>query len=81
MWDAFVIDPMTNALLFLYNILPGLAGNSFVVAIALFTILIRLITLPLNLRQQKSSMKMQEMKPQVQAIQKKYKDNHQKMQE
>lgn len=81
MWDAFVIDPMTNALLFLYGILPGLAGNSFVVAIALFTILIRLITLPLNLRQQRSSMKMQEMQPQVQAIQKKYKDNPQKMQE
>jgi YidC/Oxa1 family membrane protein insertase len=81
MWDAFVIEPMTNALLFLYNILPGLAGNSFVVAIALFTILIRLITLPLNLRQQRSSMRMQEMQPQVQAIQKKYKDNPQKMQE
>jgi YidC/Oxa1 family membrane protein insertase len=56
-------------------------GNNFVLAIAVFTVLIRLITLPLNLRQQRSSMEMQEKQPQIQAIQKKYKDNPQKMQE
>ncbi len=77
MWDTFVIDPMINALLMLYDFL----GNNFVLAIAVFTILIRLVTLPLNLRQQRSSMKMQEMQPQIQAIQKKFKDNPQKMQE
>ena len=77
MWDTFVINPMINALLMLYDFL----GNNFVLAIAVFTILIRLLTLPLNLRQQRSSMKMQEMQPQIQAIQKKYKDNPQKMQE
>jgi YidC/Oxa1 family membrane protein insertase len=52
-----------------------------VLAIAVFTILIRLITLPLNLRQQRSMQKTQEMQPQIQAIQKKYKDNPQRMQE
>lgn len=77
MWNALVIDPMTNALMLLYDFL----GNNFVLAIAVFTILIRLITLPLNLRQQKSSLRMQEMQPQIQAIQKKYKDNPKKMQE
>ncbi len=77
MWDALIIDPMTNALMLLYDFL----GNNFVLAIAVFTILIRLITLPLNLRQQRSSLRMQELQPQVQAIQKKYKDNPQKMQE
>lgn len=77
MWDTFIINPMINALLLLYDFL----GNNFVLAIAVFTILIRLLTLPLNLRQQRSSMKMQEMQPQIQAIQKKYKDNPQKMQE
>jgi YidC/Oxa1 family membrane protein insertase len=50
-------------------------------AILVFTILIRLITLPLNIRQQRSMMRTQEMQPQIQAIQKKYKDNPQKMQE
>ena len=77
MWDAFIIDPMTNALMLLYDFL----GNNFVLAIAVFTILIRLVTLPLNLRQQRSSLKMQEVQPQVQAIQKKYKENPKKMQE
>ena len=75
--DTFIINPMTNALLLLYDLL----SNNFVLAIAIFTVLIRLVTLPLNLRQQKSSIKMQEMQPQIQAIQKKYKDNPAKMQE
>jgi YidC/Oxa1 family membrane protein insertase len=75
--DQFIINPMTNALLLLYDFL----GNNFVLAIAIFTILIRLVTLPLNLRQQKSSIRMQEMQPQIQAIQKKYRDNPAKMQE
>ncbi len=77
MWDAFIIDPMTNALMLLYDFL----GNNFVLAIAVFTILLRLITLPLTLKQQRSSLKMQEVQPQVQAIQKKYKENPKKMQE
>jgi len=77
MWDQFVINPMINALLLLYDFL----GNNFVLAIAVFTVLIRLLTLPLNLKQQRSSLRMQEMQPQIQAIQKKYKDNPQKMQE
>jgi YidC/Oxa1 family membrane protein insertase len=50
-------------------------------AIAVFTIIIRLLTLPLNLKQQRSMMKTQAMQPQIQAIQKKFKDNPQKMQE
>ena len=77
MFDLLVIDPMTNALLVLYEFL----GQNFVLAIAVFTILVRLLTMPLTLRQQKTSMKMQEVQPQVQAIQKKYKDNPSKMQE
>lgn len=77
MWDTFILNPMINALLMLYELL----GKNFVLAITVFTILIRLITLPLNLRQQRSSMKMQEIQPQIQAIQKKYRDNPQKMQE
>jgi YidC/Oxa1 family membrane protein insertase len=76
-FDVFIINPMTNALLLLYDFL----GNNFVLAILVFTVLVRLITLPLNLRQQRSSMRMQEMQPQIQAIQKKYKDKPAKMQE
>lgn len=77
MWDTLILNPMINALLLLYE----LVGGNFIVAITIFTVIIRLLTLPLNLRQQRSSLKMQEMQPQIQAIQKKYKDNPQKMQE
>ncbi len=77
MFDTFIVNPMINALLVLYDLL----FNNYVLAIAVFTILIRLITLPLNLRQQRSMQRTQEMQPQIQAIQKKYKDNTQRMQE
>jgi len=77
MFNTFIVDPMINALLLFYDLL----GNNYVLAIAVFTIVVRLITLPLNLRQQKSMMQTQEMQPQIQAIQKKYKDNPSKMQE
>jgi YidC/Oxa1 family membrane protein insertase len=77
MWDSLILNPMINALLLLYN----MVGGNFIVALTIFTVIIRLLTLPLNLRQQRSSLKMQEMQPQIQAIQKKHKDNPQKMQE
>ena len=77
MWDTLILNPMINALLLLYDVV----GGNFIVAITIFTVIIRLLTLPLNLRQQRSSLKMQEMQPQIQAIQKKHKDNPQKMQE
>jgi YidC/Oxa1 family membrane protein insertase len=76
LWNTVIIDPMLNALLLLY----GLLGN-FVLAIAVFTILSRILMLPLNMRQQRSMAKTQEMQPQIRAIQQKYKDNPQKMQE
>jgi YidC/Oxa1 family membrane protein insertase len=83
MLDNLIINPMTNALLLLYDFIGSVVhgGAGFVLAIAVFTILIRLVTLPLNLRQQKSSLRMQEMQPEIQRIQKKYKENPQKMQE
>lgn len=77
MWDTFILNPMINGLLFFYDFL----GNNFFLAIAALTILIRLVTLPLNLRQQRSAIRMQAFQPEIQAIQKKYKDNPQKMQE
>lgn len=76
MWQAF-IDLMLNFMVLLYQ---GL-GNNFILALVAFTVITRLILLPLNLRQQKTSIRMQEMQPQVQAIQKKYKGDQAKMME
>ena len=47
MWDTLIVNPMINALLWFYNLL----GQNFILAIAALTILIRLVTLPLNMRQ------------------------------
>jgi YidC/Oxa1 family membrane protein insertase len=77
MWDLLIINPITNALLWLYDIL----GNNFILSLTVFTIFTRILMLPLNLRQQRSMVKTQEMQPQIRAIQQKYKDNPQKMQE
>jgi YidC/Oxa1 family membrane protein insertase len=77
MWDLLIINPITNALLWLYDIL----GNNFILALTVFTVFTRVLMLPLNLRQQRSMVKTQEMQPRIKAIQQKYKDNPQKMQE
>lgn len=67
---------MTNILLVIY----GLVGN-FGIAIILFTILIRLATHPLMVKQIKSSQKMQELNnsKQFKDMQEKYKGNKEKL--
>jgi YidC/Oxa1 family membrane protein insertase len=77
-WNMVIINPMVNALLFIYSLL----GN-FGFAIIIFTLLIRLITHPLTVQQIKGTQKMQEMQTskEWQAIQKKYKDDKQKLQQ
>ncbi len=84
-WDTLILNPMINALLYIYNFLGptlGLAG-AFGLAIIVFTILIRLITLPLTYKQQQSTQKMQELQQDKEyiKIQEKHKGNRQKLQE
>jgi YidC/Oxa1 family membrane protein insertase len=77
MWDTLIINPMINTLLAIYSVL----GQSFGLAIIVFTILVRLITYPLTAQQMKSTHKMQEMQKSKkwQEIQKKYKDDREKL--
>jgi YidC/Oxa1 family membrane protein insertase len=73
-----IINPMVNTLLFIYSLL----GN-FGFSIIIFTLLIRLITHPLTVQQLRGTQKMQEMQTSKEwlAIQKKYKDDKQKLQQ
>ena len=71
----FLISPMVNGLLFFYSIL----GQSFPLAIVITTILVRLITLPLTLPQQRSSRKMQALAPQLEELKKKHGNDRAKM--
>jgi YidC/Oxa1 family membrane protein insertase len=75
MWDAF-ISLFINALLFIYQ----LVGN-FGVAIILFTILIRLVTHPLTVKQMKGAAGMQELQKNKkwQDMQAKYKNDKEKL--
>ena len=78
MWDMLIINPMLNTLLWIYSIL----GN-FGLAIILFTILVRMVTYPLTIQQLKGASKMQEMQKSKEylAMQKKYKNDKQKLQQ
>jgi YidC/Oxa1 family membrane protein insertase len=76
MWNTFV-SLMINILLYIYNFV----GGNFGLAIILFTILVRLITYPLNAQQMKSTKAMQEMQESKKwkDIQKKYKNDREKL--
>lgn len=54
---------------------------SYGIAIILVTIIIRVILLPLNLKQTKSTVRMNEIQPEVQKLQAKYKNDPKKSQE
>src|SRR5512137_1564715 len=77
MWETLIVNPFTNVLLIIYK----LVGGQFGVAIILFTILIRLITYPLMTSQIKGSQAMQQFQSskEWQDIQKKYKDDKEKL--
>ena len=72
-----VIAILINVMIFIY----GLVGQNFGVALILFTILIRLVTWPLNAQQMKGAAAMQDLQNDKdwQAIQKKYAKDKEKL--
>ena len=72
-----LIGPMINLLVVLNNVLFG----SFGLAIIAFTILVRLVTFPLTLRQLHQTKSMQTIQPRVQEINKKYSDPKRRQEE
>lgn len=70
-----IVNPFITVLLFLYQIL----GGNVVLAIVVFTILVRLATYPLTLKQQRSTKAMQELQPELKKLQEKFKNDREKM--
>ena len=68
--------PLGYVMEWIYNLIPNYGWD-----IILFTLLINLIKIPLQLNQQKSMAKMSAFQPMVMEIQKKYKDKPEKQQE
>lgn len=66
----FIVNPFTTLLVFLYSIF-----NDMVLAIAVFTVLIRLLTYPLTAQQMRSSAAMQKLQPELKKLQEKHKND------
>lgn len=67
-WDRWIVYYVSQFLLWLAKLL----GDNYGWTIVVFTVLVRIVLLPLNAISIKSTTKMQSIQPQVQALQKKY---------
>lgn len=76
-WSHYFVYPLSWSLDFFAETLWGEYG----LAILVLTIIIRMLVLPLTLKQYRSSKAMQALQPDIQKLRDKHKDNPQKMQE
>lgn len=76
-FTLMLLNPMVNLLVLLNNVL----FDSFGLAIIAFTIIIRVVTFPLTLRQLHATRSMQSIQPRVQEINKKYSDPKRRQEE
>ena len=75
MFDAILVRPILNLMLVLYKFL----GHETIVAVAVVTLLIRMALTPMQLKQQKSMRRQQELRPKLDELQKKYKDDRERL--
>ena len=72
-WGVIAL-PFLRLLKLFYRVIPN-----YGVAIILLTVVVRLATLPMSIRGQRSMMKMQRLQPQVEKIREKYKDDSERL--
>jgi YidC/Oxa1 family membrane protein insertase len=75
LFDAVLIRPIINFMLLTYRYM----GRETIVAIAMVTFVLRLALTPLQLKQQQSAKRQAEFKPKLEELQKKYKDDREKL--
>ena len=68
LWTEIIIRPMLNTLIVLYVVF----FQNMAIAILVFTVIIRFITLPLTLKQLRQMRKMTELQPKMKDVQTKY---------
>jgi YidC/Oxa1 family membrane protein insertase len=73
LFTTVLYQPLFNALVFIYDIIPVLG-----ITIIIITVIIRVILLPLSKKAIESQKKMQELQPELKEIQEKYKNDKQK---
>ena len=75
LWNEIIIRPMLNTLLVLYVVCFSQMG----VAIIVFTVLVRVATIPLTVRQLRQMRAMTALQPQVRTIQQRYEGDRQRV--
>ncbi len=73
-WTGIIALPFLKLLKLFYRIAPN-----YGLAIILLTIVVRLLTLPMSIKGQRSMMKMQRLQPQVERIREKHKDDQERL--
>ena len=71
-FNIVLYQPLFNALIALYQFLPG---RDFGIAVIVLTVIIRIILYPLMMKSIQSQKMISDLQPKMQEIQKKYKDN------
>lgn len=66
-WDSYIIYPLSQLILWLSH-----TFNSYGIGIIIFTLIGRVILLPLTIYQQKNMEKMNDIQPEIKALQEKY---------
>ena len=74
----FIAKPFGILMEFIYN---HLAFQNYGIAIIIFTVIIKILLMPLQIKQQRSMIKQQEMQPELQELQKKYAGDRNKLAE
>lgn len=75
LFHTVIYEPLYNALIMLYNLIPG---HDFGVSIIIITIILKAALWPLSKKQIESQKKMQELQPKLKEIQNKYKGDKEK---
>ena len=74
LFNLILYQPLFNALIFLYEYLPG---RDFGIAVIVLTVLIKVLFYPLGTKAIKSQKALQELQPKIKEIQEKYKKDRQ----
>jgi len=75
-FNLILYQPLLNALILLYQYLPG---HDFGVAVIVLTVIIRLILFPTSIRAIKSQKALSRLQPKLKEIQKKHKNDREKL--
>jgi YidC/Oxa1 family membrane protein insertase len=80
LWQTFVVWPLAKALVWINEFLIGLnISYSWGFAIILFTVIIKVVTLPLTITQVRGMQAQRELQPKIQELQKKYGKDREKL--